>query len=102
MNEQERNDILEKVKTWFRTVIIPNHIKNTLKLAKPSEFDINPFLVPYIAAFDWRTHARISGQGAALSQDIRFFDYHLLWAKHADFHFRGAGFLWVVSAWDRY
>ncbi|ASF47133.1 PmeII family type II restriction endonuclease [Methylovulum psychrotolerans] len=51
MTEQEKQAILEKVKTWFREVIIPNHIKNTLKLANPSEFDINPFLVPYIAAF---------------------------------------------------
>jgi hypothetical protein len=51
MNEQEQKEILEKVKIWFRTVIIPNHIKNTLKLSNPSEFDINPFLVPYIAAF---------------------------------------------------
>lgn len=51
MTEQEKQAILEKVKTWFREVIIPNHIKNTRKLENPSEFDINPFLVPYIAAF---------------------------------------------------
>jgi len=51
MTEQEKQAILDKVKMWFREVIIPNHIKNTLKLANPSEFDINPFLVPYIAAF---------------------------------------------------
>jgi Type II restriction endonuclease EcoO109I len=51
MNGQERKEILEKVKTWFRAVIIPNHIKNTQKLSNPSEFDINPFLTPYIAAF---------------------------------------------------
>jgi Type II restriction endonuclease EcoO109I len=51
MNKQEQQEILEKVKTWFRKVIIPNHIKNTQKLSNPSQFDINPFLVPYIAAF---------------------------------------------------
>lgn len=51
MNKQERQEILEKVKTWFRDVIIPNHIKNTQKLSNPNQFDINPFLVPYIAAF---------------------------------------------------
>jgi Type II restriction endonuclease EcoO109I len=51
MNEQAQKEILEKVKTWFRTVIIPNHIKNTQKLSNPTEFDINPLLVPYIAAF---------------------------------------------------
>lgn len=51
MTEQEKLDIIEKVKIWFRTVIIPNHLKNTKKLSEPSEFDINPFLVPYIAAY---------------------------------------------------
>lgn len=51
MTEQEKLEILEKIKRWFRTVIIPNHLKNTQKLSKPSEFDINPFLVPYIAAY---------------------------------------------------
>lgn len=51
MTNQEKLDIIEKVKVWFRTVIIPNHLKNTQKLSKPSAFDINPFLVPYIAAY---------------------------------------------------
>lgn len=51
MTEEEKLQILEKVKTWFRTVIIPNHIKNTQKLQDQKQFDINPFLVPYIAAY---------------------------------------------------
>lgn len=51
MTEQEKNEILNKVKTWFREVIIPNHIVNTEKLTNPDEFNINPFLVSYIAAY---------------------------------------------------
>ena len=51
MTTQERLIILEQVKTWFKTVIIPKHIVNTEKLSNPKEFDINPFLVPYIATY---------------------------------------------------
>lgn len=51
MNLQERQQILESVKTWFRDVILPNHIRNTKKLTNPNEFDINPFLTPYLAGF---------------------------------------------------
>ena len=51
MTEEEKNEILDKVKDWFREIIIPNHIRNTKKLSNPNEFDINPFLVPYIAAY---------------------------------------------------
>lgn len=51
MNDQEKIEILNKVKEWFRTTIIPNHIKNTLKLKDPKEFDINPFLVSYLAVY---------------------------------------------------
>lgn len=51
MTKAERKRILEQVKKWFRTVIVPNHLKNTEKLASPSEFDVNPFLAPYLAAY---------------------------------------------------
>lgn len=51
MTEDERLQILNSVKNWFRTVILPNHIKNTEKLVKAEEFDINPFLAPYLAAY---------------------------------------------------
>jgi Type II restriction endonuclease EcoO109I len=50
MNQLEKIAILEGVKTWFRTVIVPNHIRNTRKLSKANEFNINPFLTPYLAA----------------------------------------------------
>lgn len=51
MNKVKRQEILELVKSWFRTVILPNHIKNTEKLTDPDIFDINPFLAPYLAGF---------------------------------------------------
>lgn len=51
MTKAERKRILGQVKEWFRTVIVPNHLKNTQKLESPSEFDINPFLTPYLAAY---------------------------------------------------
>lgn len=50
MNNLEKDEILNKVKIWFREVIIPNHVRNTQKLSSPSEFNINPFLTPYLAA----------------------------------------------------
>lgn len=50
MTHLEKDEILEKVKIWFNTVIIPNHVKNTKKLSKSSQFNINPFLTPYLAA----------------------------------------------------
>lgn len=51
MNKVKRQEILELVRNWFRTVILPNHIKNTEKLIDPDIFDINPFLAPYLAGF---------------------------------------------------
>jgi len=40
MTKAERKRILEQVKEWFRTVIVPNHLENTQKLTSPSEFNI--------------------------------------------------------------
>lgn len=51
MDKAQQQEILDSVKNWFRTVILPNHIKNTEKLVKAKEFDINPFLTPYLAAY---------------------------------------------------
>ena len=50
MNHKEKTAILEGVKTWFEEVIVTNHVVNTRKLANPAEFNINPFLAPYLAA----------------------------------------------------
>lgn len=51
MTKAERKHILEQVQSWFRNVILPNHLENTRKLSDASEFNINPFLAPYIAAY---------------------------------------------------
>lgn len=51
LTKKEKKEILAKSKIWFRNVIAKNHIKNTAKLKNPTEFDINPFLVTYLATF---------------------------------------------------
>lgn len=51
MTDDQVNEIIEKFKDWFRTKLIPSHIHNTKKLEKLSEFDINPFLLHYLANF---------------------------------------------------
>lgn len=47
----DKQEILDGAKKWFRETIAENHIKNTKKLAKASEFNINPFLTAYLANF---------------------------------------------------
>lgn len=49
MNEKDL--ILQKAQNWFRETIAVNHEKNTIKLKNPSEHQINPFLLPYLANF---------------------------------------------------
>lgn len=50
MTEQQKQAIIESGKEYFRTTIIPNHLKNLNKL-KLASFNINPFLINYLAAF---------------------------------------------------
>lgn len=50
MTEQKKKQINESGKAYFRTVIIPSHLKN-LQTLKLRDFKINPFLVNYLAAF---------------------------------------------------
>lgn len=50
MTEQQKQAIIESGKEYFRTTIIPNHLKNLQKL-KLSSFNINPFLINYLASF---------------------------------------------------
>lgn len=47
----DKEEILEKVKQWFRDVVAINHIKNTKKLIDSNEFKINPFTSAYLANF---------------------------------------------------
>jgi hypothetical protein len=60
IEEFKKERILEAAKNWFREIIVPNHIKNTLKLSNPKEFQINPFLVKYLARY-------LTGKGDAQS-----------------------------------
>lgn len=50
MTEEQKKAIIENGKEYFRSIIIPNHIKNLSKL-KLKDFDVNPFLINYLAAF---------------------------------------------------
>ena len=49
MTEKERNEILEKSKSFFQKEIVSNHVKNIRKLSKQSAFNINPFTHKYLA-----------------------------------------------------
>lgn len=51
MQEDQKQEILKKAKLWFKESIADNHIKNTKKLEKSSEFIINPFTTVYLSSF---------------------------------------------------
>ena len=48
---EKNKEVLDKASKWFLDKIIRNHISNTLKLSKASEFNLNPLLAPYLSAF---------------------------------------------------
>ena len=50
MTEEQKQTIIESGKDYFRSSIIPNHIKNLKKL-RLRDFDVNPFLINYLSAF---------------------------------------------------
>ena len=50
MTEEQKQKIIESGKTYFREIIIPNHLNNLTKL-KLKDFKVNPFLVNYLASF---------------------------------------------------
>lgn len=51
MTEQDRQEILEKSKIFFREKIANNHKENVKKLKDLSCFNVNPFLHKYLANF---------------------------------------------------
>lgn len=51
MNEIQKKEILEKAKMFFIEKIAVNHIKNTKKLISLKRFNINPFLITYLANY---------------------------------------------------
>lgn len=50
MDEQQKQAIIDRGKEYFRSTIIPNHLRNLEKLRLCS-FNVNPFLINYLAAF---------------------------------------------------
>lgn len=50
MTPIQKHAIIESGKNYFRTIIIPNHLNQLSKL-KLKDFNINPFLINYLAAF---------------------------------------------------
>ena len=50
MTDEQKQQIVESGKNYFRQIIIPNHLRNLKKL-KLNKFKINPFMVNYLAAF---------------------------------------------------
>ncbi|HBF4490486.1 TPA: restriction endonuclease [Clostridioides difficile] len=50
MTELEKQEILDKAKDFFTNTLVANHKKNTIKLNLKA-FNINPFLVKYLASF---------------------------------------------------
>lgn len=51
MKQDEKDAILLTAQDWFRNSVIKNHIKNSLKLIKPSQFNINRFTAVYLANY---------------------------------------------------
>lgn len=51
MSKAEQLEIIEKAKVFALEKIIPSHLKNTSKLGRAKEFDVNPFLVEYLANY---------------------------------------------------
>ena len=50
MTENQKESIINSGKSYFRQIIIPNHLRG-LKELKLKDFNINPFLVNYLASF---------------------------------------------------
>jgi hypothetical protein len=51
MNKKEKEGILIRFKEWFQDSLIESHRKNTEKLTDINEFNINPFLLYYLANY---------------------------------------------------
>ncbi|MDX9948060.1 MAG: PmeII family type II restriction endonuclease [Bacteroidales bacterium] len=51
MNQKEKDKILKSFKEWFKDSLIESHRKNTKKLKDINEFNINPFLLYYLANY---------------------------------------------------
>ena len=50
MTDKQKDDIVKSAKDFFKAIIIPKHLANIQGLRLDS-FDINPFLINYLASF---------------------------------------------------
>ncbi len=51
MEAKKKKEILRRFKAWFLDTLVVKHKANTEKLVDLHEFDINPFLLYYLAAY---------------------------------------------------
>ena len=51
MTPVKQKELLQLAEKWFADVVMENHKANTLKLADLSQFQVNPFLQTYLAAY---------------------------------------------------
>ena len=51
MKEKEKKEIMIRFVEWFQDSLISSHLKNTKKLSDIKEFNINPFLLHYLANY---------------------------------------------------
>ena len=51
MEKQEKEQILKKFEEWFLNSLVVSHRKNTEKLSDIKKFNINPFLLHYLANY---------------------------------------------------
>lgn len=51
MDNQEKEWILKEAKEFFKENITKKHLNNTIKLSTLKEFNVNPFLMRYLAQF---------------------------------------------------
>ncbi|MBN1915680.1 restriction endonuclease [Candidatus Dojkabacteria bacterium] len=51
MTDKQKKETLNKAKKFFKASISNSHLGNTEKLVTVSEFNVNPFLVKYLAQF---------------------------------------------------
>lgn len=52
MTETQRNEIIEKAKDFFRLEVFKSHLENScVKASRLKSYNVNPFLVKYLACF---------------------------------------------------
>lgn len=51
MDTNERQEILNKAKIFFRDTVVANHANKLMSLSKLSTYNYNPFLIKYLAKF---------------------------------------------------